>query len=170
MRVTPRTAMKDQLVKLISDGLKWLVGFITASLVGYGLLTVDDAKQIHTEAVAVIAGAAGILTLLATMVIQAAWKKIFGGSGSGGNLMLLIGTVVAVGGLLPSCNTFADVTGGVYYRDPESGAKAGLTFTPGEAVKLHGKVPLLDPETGEQIGLADLTVPITKPKKVAATK
>ena len=57
--------------------------------------------------------------------------------------------------LLPSCTNYP-VEGSVMYRDPESGAKGGLVFVPGEKPKGFLSVPIYDPETGAVVGQATL--------------
>lgn len=66
---------------------------------------------------------------------------------------------------LPSCADLP-VLGSISYRDPSTGAKGGLVFTPGEKPSGFVKVPIRDPETGEIKGYADLAVPLA----VEATK
>ena len=60
---------------------------------------------------------------------------------------------------LPSCAD-SPFLGSISYRDPETGAKGGLVFTPGQKPSGFLKVPIRDPETGEIKGYADLAVPI----------
>jgi hypothetical protein len=77
--------------------------------------------------------------------------------GSGGILPLALFSLAAACLLMPSCSGDYPVTGSITYRDPDSGAKGGLTFTPGEKPEGFIRVPILDPETGEQIGTAELS-------------
>lgn len=58
--------------------------------------------------------------------------------------------------LLPSCGAEYPLTGSVSYRDPQSGAKAGLVFAPGKPVRGSVKVPVYDQATGEMIGQVNL--------------
>ncbi len=174
--------MKDNLTKLISSGLKYLVGLIVAALVGWGLLSADDVKALDPDVAAASASASGVIATGLTAVSQAVWRKYFpkGTSditGPGGTLMLLISTVVALGAL-PSCNALTEIqkiaeeypaTAILYYRDPETGAKAGLSASPGKATTIFGRVPIYDEQTGKLIGMADVSQPITKPKKPAAS-
>lgn len=59
---------------------------------------------------------------------------------------------------LTSCGELAmpPVTGGVYYRDPDTGAKAGVKFEDGQR-KPWLRVPLRDEETGQLNGVIDIT-------------
>ena len=80
--------------------------------------------------------------------------------GSGGILPLAFFAFCAACLLMPSCSGEYPVTGSITYRDPDSGAKGGLTFTPGEKPSGFIRVPIYDPETGEQIGQAELGGPL----------
>lgn len=72
-------------------------------------------------------------------------------------LLLILLFAIAALALMPSCGTGEwPVTGSISYRDPQTGAKGGLTFTPGSAPVASVKVPIYDPQTGLMIGLADL--------------
>jgi len=87
--------------------------------------------------------------------------NIFGageGSSAGSNLILvwvLLGTLVVLGGL-PACSAEYPVEGMISYRDAQSGAKAGLVFSPGHPPRASVRVPLYDTATGEIIGMAAL--------------
>lgn len=59
-------------------------------------------------------------------------------------------------GLLPSCGTGALLTGTLTYRDPQSGAKAGMVFSPGVAPRATLKVPIYDKASGDLVGMAEL--------------
>lgn len=74
------------------------------------------------------------------------------------NFFILLILLCLIALLFPSCATRDwPVTGSLSYRDPASGAKAGMTFTPGSAPKATVKVPIYDKTTGELVGMADLT-------------
>lgn len=60
--------------------------------------------------------------------------------------------------LLSGCAEYP-VTGSITYRDPDTGAKGGLVFSPGEPPTASIRVPVYDDETGELIGLAELEMP-----------
>ena len=68
--------------------------------------------------------------------------------------LILIMLLPAV--LLPSCGTEYPLSGTVSYRHPQSGAKAGLVFAPGQPVRGSVKVPVYDQVTGDVIGQVDL--------------
>jgi hypothetical protein len=87
-----------------------------------------------------------------------------GGAPGGDALLLLVACMTAASfGLLSSCtNADFPVTGSVFYRDPKTGAKAGLAFVPGERPNAYVRVPVYDPETGEKRGEANLSAPIAK--------
>lgn len=65
--------------------------------------------------------------------------------------------------LLPSCGYKEyPFTGSITYRDPQSGAKAGLDYTPGAPPRASVRVPVYDPQTGDLIGMAGLSTEIPK--------
>lgn len=77
---------------------------------------------------------------------------------------ILLCTMAALHGLgLSSCKALSDypVTGGFYLRDPNSGAKGGLIFSPGKSPAFHASVPVYD-ESGGLIGKAELSGPLAK--------
>jgi hypothetical protein len=95
------------------------------------------------------------------------------GNKSGGGLGGLPAVLFLVAGLgcllaLPSCSPDYPVIGSITLRDPKSGAKGGLVFTPGEAPRASVRVPVYDPETGELIGMGELTGPLSR--EISATK
>ena len=80
------------------------------------------------------------------------------GGGPGGLPLWIgiLGTVAAIGGSLPSCSTSGfPITGSVSYLDRDSGAKAGLVFTPGKPVAGRVAIPVFA-EDGKQVGYVDL--------------
>jgi hypothetical protein len=72
-------------------------------------------------------------------------------------VMLLLASLVC---LMPSCAPGDEypLTATISFRDPTSGAKAGLTYTP--RLKLRGgvTVPVYDQATGEKIGVTTIEV------------
>lgn len=94
-------------------------------------------------------------------------NKRGGGAGTALPLLLLVWcmALVTMAGCLVSCTSGEwPVTGSITYRDPGSGAKGGLTFSPGAAPRASVKVPIYDPETGRLIGLTDLSVDLKSGK------
>ncbi len=163
--------MNQSLASVISSGLKYLVGLAITALVSWNLLSPDDASAIDGQTAGVISTVAGFLAMIVTSVVQHLWAQKFpnadkggSGAGSGGNLLPLLLLCGVAAALLPSCADYP-ITGGVFYRHPESGAKAGLTFEPGKAPTYSAKVPVYDPETGEQIGWAEVSGPLTREVK-----
>lgn len=73
-----------------------------------------------------------------------------GASGGSGGILPLALFCLAAACLLPSCTGYP-VTGSITYRDPQSGAKGGLVFTPGAPPRASVRVPVYDPQTGELI-------------------
>jgi hypothetical protein len=115
----------------------------------------------------------GVLILLAILVpalgrLVWAWAaKVFrtgsgekgeqNGSGGLGSLPLfLMGTMAGVMGCLPSCSGSYPLTGSVSYQDAATGAKGGLTFSPGEAPRARVALPITDAK-GRVVGHVDLT-------------
>lgn len=119
----------------------------------------------------------GPLVIVLTLVITAVWRialawigKVLrtgsgelenGGPSGGAVLLLMIGTMAALAVGLPSCassnpNGYS-LTGSLMLRDPNSGAKGGLVFKPGQRPTASLKYPVYDPKTGELLGMADLT-------------
>lgn len=80
------------------------------------------------------------------------------GGMSGGASLLIICTMAAAC-LLPSCGPLSElpITGSVFFRDPNTGAKSGLTF----GITKAARVPLYD-SSGQQIGETDLTGPLSR--------
>ena len=79
------------------------------------------------------------------------------GGMSGGAFLLILCTAAAC--LLPSCSQLSElpITGSVFFRDPNTGAKSGLTF----GITKAARVPLYD-SSGKQIGETDLTGPLSR--------
>ena len=71
---------------------------------------------------------------------------------------------------LPSCADYEGVTGSIYYRDPSTGAKGGLVFSEGESPQAYAKIPVYDEETGEVIGMVDVSAPIAIPVDSESSK
>lgn len=166
--------MKQQLATLISAGLKYLIGLLVAALIGWNLLSADDARSIDAETAAAVTTVSGFVAAILTGVAQAAWRKFFpvgtnkdSGAVSVGDPLplILLCTVVAGSLLLPSCADFRG-TGGLYYRDPETGAKAGLRYEGGEA-SYTARVPVYD-DQGNVIAWAEMSGPLAR--EVTATK
>lgn len=153
--------------------------WITTAVIGLTAWFTLDEKSAATVADGFSKIAEGLLVVLAVLVpvvgrLVWAWLANVFRSGSGENgerdngmpgglpLIALIGTVAALMGVLPSCSPRAldGVTGSIHYRDPQTGAKAGLVFDPAAPPRARIAVPLIDAETGEQIGFADLSAPI----------
>lgn len=94
------------------------------------------------------------------------------GGGSGGGwlplaLMLTAGLLIATA--LPSCSGSGyPLSGSISYRDPNTGAKGGLVFEEGKKPRASVRVPIYDPETGELVGMADLSGPLAR--ELRATK
>lgn len=75
-------------------------------------------------------------------------------------LLILLTGILAL--LLSSCAGDYPLTGIVSYREAKSGAKGGLVFEPGKAPRASVRVPVYDPETGELIGVGELSGPLAR--------
>ena len=134
---------------------------------------IDKAGADLIEPIAVFAGAicAG-LTRQAMFLLGKKFPFLSAGnseggvSGSGGGsggippLALMLAAGLFCIAALPSCSGEYPLSGSIVYRDPGSGAKGGLSFTPGQKPTAYVRVPIIDPDTGEQLGFAELEVPV----------
>jgi len=174
----------NQLLSLIRHSLTGLAGLGTylATVTPVDPATVDQVNKAGADLVDPLAGLLALVAMIAVRLLISALGKVFpslgerlgnaaSGGMSGGASVLLISMAAAVGGLLPSCKTLSKIeeiareypaTASIYYRDPKSGAKAGLTATPGKPTVIFGRVAVLDPDTGEVIGWTDLSIPVGK--------
>jgi hypothetical protein len=150
------------------------IGTYLATLTPVDPATVNQINDAGKDLVDPLAAFFALLAIVAVRLVIAVLGKIFpslgerlGNAASGGMSgtasILLISTAVAVGGLLPSC---AGMTGGVFYRDPATGAKAGLKFQDGKG-SYYGSVPLYD-DQGNLIAYTELEGPLAR--EVKATK
>jgi hypothetical protein len=79
--------------------------------------------------------------------------------GSGSGMVPMLGLLcMAVGllGGLPSCSMEYPITGTLSYRDPQTGAKAGLSYSSQDKLRGSLAVPIYDPATGKRTGYAQL--------------
>jgi hypothetical protein len=150
------------------------IGTYLATLTPVDPATVTQINDAGRDLVDPLAAFFALLAIVAVRLVIAALGKVFpslgdrlgnaaSGGMSGGASVLLISMAAAVGGLLPSC---ADMTGGVFYRDPETGAKAGLKFEDGKG-SYSARVPLYD-DQGNLLGYTELEGPLSG--EVKATK
>jgi hypothetical protein len=139
----------------------------------HGLIDQADVAQTNADAaqaVPLIASIAAAVVSRILLLLAAKYAPRLGSllgsqsSGTGVSLLAMGVTAAVLCSALPSCNpgTAFPVTGSIFYRDPKSGAKAGLAFTPGERSKAYFRVPVFDPETGEKRGEANLEIPVGK--------
>jgi len=161
--------MKEQLTSLITRGLKYLLAIVLAALVAKGVFSEQLAEQLTAEASTVILGASALMAAVLMACFEWAWKKFFprgnssdSGAGSGGSLVPLILICTVAASLLPSCGNLSEypVTGGLFYRDPSTGAKAGLKFQDGKG-SYYGKLPLYD-DQGNLVAYTELEGPLSK--------
>lgn len=89
-------------------------------------------------------------------------NKASGGMSGGASLLIICTAALSMAGL-PSCSSLSEypITGSIFYRDPNSGAKGGLTFTPGSPATATVKIPIYDGD-GKMTGYADLTGPLSR--------
>lgn len=162
---------------LIRHGLTYLAG-IGGFLFQHGLIDasgVDAANKAGEQLIDPLAIITGLMAVVAMRAAIALLGKIFpsiaekasGGMSGGALLFVVCGTAAALMGCLPSCSDYP-VTATLSYRDPNSGAKAGLTYSPAKKLRGKLKVPVYDPQTGELLGSTGIA--IGKKAVVTATK
>jgi len=161
--VVESAQMKDQLTSLLRHSLTALAGLGTL-LAARGCVAAEDAEAVNSAGATLIEVVAVVLAaILARLLISLLGKeknaKI--GNGSGGTQLYGLGGCllflsVGAGSLLSSSCAEYPLGGTLTYRDPESGAKGGLVFAEGEKPKGFVTVPIYDPETGKEIGRAEL--------------
>jgi hypothetical protein len=164
--------MKAYLQSLIRHAVTAAAGF-GGLLAAKGLIDSGDISAVNEGTAQAIAGVGVVVTALVCRVGLTLLNRFLPGASSaksggtsGGKVLPLLMTLgtAAVAGFLPSCSSVSDfpVTGSIFYRDPNSGAKGGLSFTPGERPTAYVRVPVYDPETGEKRGEANLEIPVGK--------
>lgn len=78
--------------------------------------------------------------------------------------LIMLGAILA----LPSCaDQGYPITGRISYLDPESGAKGGLVFQPGQPPRASVRIPVYD-ELGNLIGIGEVSGPLAG--QIEATK
>jgi hypothetical protein len=157
---------------LTRHSITWLFGILVTWLTIY--LSADDLKT-ATEAVnalieplVIVAGfVAVILVRLAMPFLNKIFRRGAGensdgetGAGSAGGLVPLLLLCLGIAALLPGCQTLQDYpfTASISYRDPASGAKAGLSYSPDKKLKGGVTVPIYDAQTGELLGVTDVVI------------
>lgn len=138
----------------------------------HGLIDQADVAQTNADAAQAVPLLASIAAAILSRILISllakyapGFRSLLGKSSSGTGVSIwAMGTAVGAFALLPSCSPDASlpITGSIYYRDPKSGAKAGLAYTPGERGRAYVRVPVYDPETGEKRGEANLSIPVGK--------
>lgn len=133
------------------------------------LLSADDASAL-TEAFGKLIEPLviiGVLVITAVWRIALAWGAKYFRHAAGeetknngaGMTPMLVGLCMAaalMGLCPPSCSSDYPITGSLSYRDPKSGAKAGLSYSPSHKLRGSVAVPIYDPETGKRTGYAQL--------------
>lgn len=148
----------------------WLVATLTLSADDHAALAEAFGKLIEPVIIIVSLLAVAVwrifLAKAGTMFRRGAGEETDSDAGaSGGKLPLalfLMATAAGLMGVLPSCTTGGDgeypVTASLSWRDPNTGAKAGLTYTPKAKLKGAVTVPVYDADTGERIGTTTIRV------------
>lgn len=170
------TPMNDKFSSLLRHVATW-IGGLTALVMMLPFMLPEDAGEVakHVDAIAV--GVVGLFGVILTRALPWIWdliakvarERFSPGDGGGGPVagFMIMAAAVSLGSLLPSCSAGDyDLKGAVIYRFGDSGAKAGLTFSPGESPKGFVRHALTDPETGEVTGWVD----IEAGRKVEAAK
>lgn len=142
----------------------WLIAALT--------LSTEDAHKL-TEAFGLLVEP---LIIIVGIVAVAAWRIFLTKAGSifrtsagedndhdsaGGLSPCVVGLCMAaglMGFVLPSCSSDYPITGTLSYRDPHTGAKAGLSYSPRRKLRGGITVPIYDAQTGEQLGVTDVVI------------
>ncbi len=154
-----------------------LVAWLTIYLTGADLESATQAANALVEPLVILAGfVAVIVSRLAMPFLNNIFRRGAGegtdsdAGASGGKLPLalfLMATAAGLMGALPSCATSDGeypVTASLTWRDPNTGAKAGLTYTPKARLKGAVTVPVYDAETGEKLGVTTIPVDVASGK------
>lgn len=150
--------MKDSILSLVRHALTGLAG-LGGFLASKSLVDAGDAAAVNAAGASLAEAMAVILAaMLARLVIYAVarFSPSSNSQANGWAWVCCIGVAgTAAVGTLSSCSSYP-ITGSIMYRDPGSGAKAGLAFSPGKLPAASLKYPIFDPDTGDLIGMADL--------------
>jgi hypothetical protein len=163
---------------IITYVIGMLVAWLAIYLTGADLESATKAANALVEPLVILAGFVAVIVSRLAMPI---FDKIFrrgageetdsdaGASGGKSSLALfLMATAAVLMGALPSCATNGDgeypVTASLSWRDPNTGAKAGLTYTPKAKLKAAVTVPVYDAETGEKLGVTTIPVDLASGK------
>lgn len=141
----------------------WITAAVVA-LTAWFTLPEADAKAVADGFAKIGDGVLIVLAVVVPALGRLVWAWISNalrdgkpGDGGTGLGLVWIGTAaVAMGGLLPSCSSPLPITGSVSYLNPRTGAKAGLVFDPATPPRARIALPILDADTGEQVGFAEL--------------
>jgi hypothetical protein len=161
--VVESAQMKDQLTSLLRHALTSLAGLGTL-LAARGCVAAEDAEAVNAAGASLIEVLVVVLAAIAARLLISLLgkaKNAKNGNGSGGTTLYGLGgcllcMAVGAGSLLSTSCAEYPFSGSLTYRDPESGAKGGLVFAEGEKPKGFVTVPIYDPETGAEIGRAEL--------------
>lgn len=160
-------------------------GLLAAVALVWGILSNEGIEAWFSLARKVLSSVAGVLVIsgvldpdkanvllgLAVSFLSMGWS-LFGKGNIPPPAVPLILLFACAACLLPSCGANGEypVTGTIYLRDPESGAKAGLVFADGVPPRATLKVPIYDDTTGELIGMADVSASFPQAAEVIAEK
>lgn len=145
--------------------LTFLAGTGTA-LASWAIIAPDQVAAVNAAGgeligpLVIILGAiaAGLLRLaMGWMTKQFSDKGKTSGGTSGGKVItaLLVCTMAVVMGSLPSCASYP-VTATGWFKDPATGAKAVLSYSPDHKLQGGITVPVYDAQTGELLGMTDV--------------
>lgn len=139
--------------------LRHLLSGGAAFLVDLGLVSATEADEWLRLVVAALVIVISRLVMWALGKYAPGLSKLFVLKGNNNALAMAFMGVFAMAGasLLTSCSSLEGVTGTIFLRDPDTGAKGGLHLMPGEKPSAFVRVPFKN-EDGEVIGWADLDV------------
>jgi hypothetical protein len=162
--------MKNSIFKLILPLLLACFGGLVTKAASANLIPASEVAEVQQAAEQIANGIAFIISGLIAVGVSALQRKFFptsemsnGNSSSGGNVGLLLlactASALTLAGGLTSCGPLSGIKGSVLYRDPNTGAKGGLSFDGHGGVSGTAKIPVYD-GNGRQTGWAEVEIPI----------
>lgn len=156
----------QMLASLIRHVVTYLVGILVTWFTLH-LVAPDELKAATDAAYALVGPLVIVLSFVAVILSRLAipfLSNLFR-RGAGENVndglklvpwLAWLGLSAAAVGTLPSCSPEYPLHGSVNYIDGATGAKGGLSFSPGATPAATLRMPLRDPNTGQITGYVDL--------------
>ena len=146
--------MKDTLLTSLRHAFTALAG-LGGFLLAHGAIETADAANVNAAGATLGEALAVIVAALVARLVVFISGKIVSGSASSIVVCLCLGTLAGAG--LSACSDYP-ITGTLSYRDPNTGAKAGLSYSPATRIKGGITVPIYDAQTGELLGVTDVKI------------